>query len=421
MPGTMMEDLRRWLGLAAAEAAPRKAAGGPASAEALSHEAFEQRLRAILHGQDDVVAGQINIIGLGAVRQRLGARWPKVAAKADAIARRAIEQRLTPADVYVKVDGLNYLLILPELIDDAARLKCALIAEEIMKRLVGEERAGAHLDVRTAVARVDGAYVFEEMAGVAALAAKIYRPPAEPEAAPEPKTLPGDHLVYRPIWDVKRKALSTYICLPPGQGRLIDPPSLEGLDLVALDRVNRDLRRLQAQRRTVLLAVPVQYETLASQLRRQRYIEHCQTLPHLEQKLVVFEIVGVPQGLTQGRLTDLVGMLRPHARSVLLRVGLAETHFAPGPETGVHAVGLDLAEHEGADAATVAALRRFVPAANRAGLRTYVHGVRSLDLTRAALDAGFDYLDGEVITSVVGLPDGIHRFDETQLHGMARA
>lgn len=83
--------------------------------------------------------------------------------------------------------------------------------------------------------------------------------------------------------------------------------------------------------------------------------------------------------------------------------------FRPPDESGIAACGF---EHDAAagipEARLLADMERFAASAKKAGLSTYAHGLRTISQTIGAIAAGFDFLDGDVVTSVVDMPCGAY-------------
>jgi hypothetical protein len=61
-------------------------------------------------------------------------------------------------------------------------------------------------------------------------------------------------------------------------------------------------------------------------------------------------------------------------------------------------------------------MERLAAMAAKAGLRSYAHGLTSVSLTTAAIGAGFDYIDGDVVTTVVDTPVEAYRFEARNIY-----
>lgn len=423
------------------------ASGAAAGAEGglvLSREEFERHLKGMARPEAPAapLAGRVNFIGLSKIREKLGDRWGRVAERADDITRRAIERRLTAVDVYTRYRELHYLIVFANLPREQAQLKCALIAEEITKRLLGEDLAPDLLEVKTMISPLGDAVEFEDVPQIESLAARLAEGDSAEAAEPGPRTAaPPDEddiwweaqpqataellsdvaFVYRPMWDVRHKAVTTYACTPiPGprgpQLHVADPSVLRRLDALVQRRVITDLRKLVKANRRMMLTLPVHFETLAAVASRNEYIELCRRGISPEGgRLLVFELVSIPDGLPQSRLLDLSAILRRFGRSVLMRTPVARTMFRPASETGIAAVGIEAPGDSVPEARQMQDMERFAAAARRAGLTTYVHGLQTISLTTAAIAAGFDFIDGDILTSVVDRPQNVYSFEMAQL------
>ena len=58
-------------------------------------------------------AGSVNMVGLDAIRRKLGDRWPAKRMRVWEHVEREFERRLSPADLTIRVDDINYVVALP--------------------------------------------------------------------------------------------------------------------------------------------------------------------------------------------------------------------------------------------------------------------------------------------------------------------
>jgi hypothetical protein len=56
-------------------------------------------------------------------------------------------------------------------------------------------------------------------------------------------------------------------------------------------------------------------------------------------------------------------------------------------------------------------MQRFAASAKKAGVAAYIRGVRSLSLATAAIGAGFDFVDGDIISGGTEKPSTAYQFD----------
>lgn len=401
---------------------------------------IERQVRAVLQQQRTHSAEPIvHFISLAKIRDKIGSGWERASQKVDDIARQEIERRLAPIDLFRRVDALNYIVLFARMTRPQAQLKCALIAEDIAKRLLGADFDADALEVKTALVQADGGVVLENVPRIAELAEELFEAQAdktfgdgaaaEVDAGKDGAGLNKMRLVYRPMWDVRQNALATYICVPAfdvvpdalltGEAAVPDVTDVETafrLDQMVLARVIEDLRSLEAAQRKLLLVAPLHFETVASRRRRDAYLRLCSGIPPASRKLLIFELVAVPEAIPANRLLELAIQFRRFSRAVILRLPIVHFQMPVPTETGIFAVGADLSDTERSEAELMRHMERFAAAAAKAGLRSYVHGLGSVSLTTAAVGAGFDYIDGDMITSVVEAPRAAYRFEARNIY-----
>lgn len=437
-------------------------------------------LRGLIKNHKGKLAGALHLINLDVVRERLGDRWPALAERLLAGIEIILDRRLTSSDLYIRIEGPSYLIVFGGLDDQTAKLKCALIGHEIEKHVFGDDVDLSELLVRASLFRLDEGLSSEpeeiDLAGIidsirsgidqtmpgdrrkpAPSQVHAEQPPAEnePEAAesePGPLPRPPDEpparkpglgysmlpmseepavppssFVYHPIWHVRHDAIATYLCQPvwlrsggidrSGEGYVeySAAHSYEG-DLYALEQIRRSFQLLAAERRQVLLTMSVHFETIARSSLRKDFLALAALLAASERRLLTFELVAVEETVPQTRLTELVSILQPFCRRVSLRCELKRRRFHGVKEARIYAVGGEAGGGRTAEAAVLDNMDGFAAAAEGAGLRTYLHGLRSLSLTSAAIASGFDYVDGDPVAAPLDRPGNAYRYSLMDLY-----
>jgi hypothetical protein len=413
---------------------------------------FEDRLRRLLAGSNKPqLAGAIHLVGMAKIRAKFGPAWEQIAARADQIARKAIERRLVEGDFYYASSAVNYLIVFPTLNERQAQLKCRLIGEEIAKALLGSEGADG-LEVKSAVIGLDGTLSFAEMTSVE-LTLEAIADPARSisfgvESAPRPVSptvsfeevriapkaarrggasedlLSDVAFVFCPMWRPSRNLITSYLCQPlvptsdvgsaMGSAELAiagDDDLTQRLDEMVLNRGLDEIRLLVSEERKVLITVPIHFETVAALARRRMVHSILAGLPEAGQKLLAIELVGVPDGVPQSRLIDLIGPLRPRCSGVALLMSVMHADFSSVRDTGAAAVCTDITTHAGPELVLMQHMNRFLAGASKAGLPAYIRGVRSRSLAAAAVGAGFVYIEGEAIGQPLAHPKVIREFN----------
>jgi hypothetical protein len=502
--------------LARAFGGPEAAAGGrpapgPASAPASAagpryttadSPEFAERLRALFRERRALVAGGVHVIGLQQVRAHFGDKWPAMREKVQSIARRAIEHHLAETDLFTGFGESAFVIVFAGLTAEAARVKCALIADEIARRVFGTEARPDIVEVATSVIKPEGEVVVDrvnlaEMLKdlVSGHGSEVHEVATGGEAPPPPaaagapagggggpewtsfraglggegrpewqEVKPDDDrtvaereryaaellaqlppreqklyslgplgFVYRPMWLVRKKITSAHICVPirvspegtmriGGAALLSSPGSSVNMDydLVCLGKAREDLTWLASHNKPGVLVVPVHYTTIADLRRRGPYVEAARKLDVQARQKLVFEVISIPAGVPEARLTEVASVLRQFSPTVIVRVRLDNRDFTHFAGQGFYAAGADITNFSAAEAEIMKAFDAFAERASKVGLRSYVHGLRSTSLVSAAVCAGFDYVDGDPVTTVRGQPGTTTPFNVETLYGALR-
>ncbi|MFQ5774256.1 MAG: hypothetical protein ACE5GS_07055 [Kiloniellaceae bacterium] len=163
-----------------------------------SHEDFEARLESVLSQKGSLtkfVSGRVHLLNVEEIRAKLGANWEKYSDRVHRTIKDVLKNRLSPEDFYTLYRNDTYIIVFGSSSEEEeAKLKCALLAEEIMERVLGEDHAKQIelLGVRTVVAKVDGSIGTESVTSTDALAGLLQKadesrsvsPPAEITADP---------------------------------------------------------------------------------------------------------------------------------------------------------------------------------------------------------------------------------------------
>lgn len=401
---------------------------------------FEETLRKTLDQQEDDGRGLVYLIELDSLRRQFGKKWDLIAGNIHETVRGTVESHMSATDACTPYTDTSYLVVYARSSRREIQLKCSLIARELARKLIGTEAAYNEIRIKRAAVDDAGRIAFNEVADIGtAVNGPSDRPSVKDERRliAEPQLWTDDvidrdgiRFIYRPLLTLRGMVVSTYICLAvkqdsagfffSGYELLPDPFNalqITDLDLLTLATAATELSCMAETGTKALLSLPVHFETIANNRNRTRHIDYCRK--HLKKYAdrLVFELVGLPEGVPQVRLVELVGMLRPLARAVIARFMMDRKSFDLCRSAGLHAVGVDIHYCREDEASVMRQFNRFAEAANKERLKTYVHGIHTISLNTAAIAAGFDYVDGYAITSVAKSPMSARRYD---LHSMYR-
>ncbi|WP_145612311.1 EAL domain-containing protein [Nitrospirillum amazonense] len=245
-------------------------------------------------------------------------------------------------------------------------------------------------------------------------------------------------VVYRPVWDVRGQALSLYIASPRRQrvgGRhhvygydTLTPPAggvasvgtANGLqEILDLDR--ETLRQavdayleLYDNRFRYYLALPVHFETLAGTGRRRAYLDLASHVPAHLRPFITYQLMGVPDGVPVGRLTELVSALRPMGRGVTICADVSSQAQATFAAAGVKGVNVSL----GGSIPRGRLIQDLYLAgaeARRRGLHILVDGIDTPEMEQVAEEAGCTFMTGDLIGPWVDFPGHATRLSRSDV------
>ena len=391
---------------------------------------IENRLDFILGQHHSAVEDRVFLIKLDRCREKFGKKWEQVQTKIHETVRSIMATRLSDQDMYIQRDSESYLIVFGSLTRKEAQFKCTIIGEEILRRLVGRESVNDLVDIKTVQVADDGKVRFKDLPRIENLLEEVAEQVDHFEtagkvdhASTQAKIAGCDSIrfIFRPMLAVRTKMISTFMCIPirtlrgqlcvSGYDVLGDhaiPGQFLELDLVVLEKVAYELNRLGEKREKSLVGLSVHFETLADLRRRTRYLHRCSESIDGNADRVVFEVVGLPDGIPQVRLVDLVSSLRPYARAVIARFTPEHRNFPAFRTSGLHAVGIDIYASLKREDVLMREMDNFAQAANRNKLKTYVSGIRSLSLYTAVVAAGYDYAAGHALTSISDAAEGAY-------------
>lgn len=409
----------------ARKAAPSILPPTPPAIGLVSVDAFSTRVADVVRNGQSALAGKVQMIGLDRLRTRLGTSWTNVSERADEIARRTIQGRLSKADIYTAVQGWKYLILFAELSVAEAQVKSTRIADEIARAIIGDQDVTSEIDVKSAMLAADGGLTFEPaptLANLAQMVAQKIEPPngeingkaitgAGPESV-EPPACALDPLDvvevwYQPVVDTRTNTVAAYQAVPAfempdgtrlfGEAHIPDfdqPDRMFQLDLMLLTRAIRDLNASITTGRKKLILVGVAFETLAANAKRMEYLRRLENVLWPARGLLAFQIKNLPDGASPARLHELVMSLKRHARVVLLQCPANTNYVSIYRDIAFQSIGIDLNGGPASAQRDLLALQRFATLARKAGVPPSACGLSTRALAEKAIEAGYRYVIG---------------------------
>lgn len=374
---------------------------------------------------DSAVAGNVQLIGLDEIKRQFGDIWAGVREAAHKTAEEVIRAHLSPLDLFAPVKDESYVVLFGELDRAAAAIKAKAIAAEITKRLCGDVENGALVTVRAValeIARPPGG--FKSLEAVHAGFANADADAAARAREEGQRVAKGIQFGYWPTLNLKKRLIAIYDCnimRRADAGYMLTgddayPADATGeiaaaLDVVALDAAHQGLKAIEQHGKRAVLLLPVHYETLAFRTFRDRYIQGCRAFPESAQRNLAFHVLGLPEGLPQVRLVEVVSQFRAWVLGFVCRLKLENPEIERFAGSGLVGISADAGGTTTPTPAQFDLMRAFAEAARAAKLRSMFINARTVSLGSAAVRAGFDFVNGDAIVRMVARPGRVYQLD----------
>lgn len=386
-------------------------------------------------------AGKIHMLDLAALKVRLGVKWDRMSDPVRLFFEAAIKRGLGPGDTFCHVDELSYLVMFRDLTAAQAELKCTAIAEEVCKRLFGEN--GEQVALRNLVSHVDMHALPRDIDRNDALNAHLERHGKEAIVSADPNrsvrhaveeiggrifrlTFGSDAahrvasrdiaFVYRPIWDTAKQVVLTYLCQPtlaviqnapvrPVYGFCLAEGEEDqaALDVLVLQECINRATRLNAAGLRVLLAVPVHFNSIARPRFWMTYAAAYRQTPADVSRDLAFVVFGIDTGVPNIRLAQELPKLSRGIHSIICMIDHCEGAGIQFARTGAYALGLALGHRE-PEKPVFEKLDGLAKAAKEATAEAFALGVGSTSIVLNAINSGVRFLEGTVVRPVVSDP-----------------
>lgn len=418
----------------------------------------QQALRALCEQlfkkRELLTSGKLQLIGLANIKKKMGKRWQGLCEIVYETTETVIKENISPNDLFIRYTDDTYVIIFANADLSASEAKASLIAEEVRRRLfLLDEEALREIEIRESVRQTRtetlssldfsdflDAFVAEPIETV--VNPTFDSPPEDYSAVyakteiesgaykPNAKNLkdfknPGQlTFSYMPLWDVKRGALTTYICFASQQNsqkdlleqhkdiyRKLSPESQVAADLQTLAHIKKELSRMEAEQRKLLVVCPVRYETLFGFESYEAYKQSLFNIPLAQRQFLILLILKPDNELGAKDAYWFLAALKGHCRLFFTEVPLKQgIHYQALKAMGLDGIGICI-DKDTPEQQVLAVLNSFSTAAKSHKIaHTFVLGVSSLSLTTSSVCAGFDYLGGTAIHDPVPQPDTIHKF-----------
>ena len=427
---------------------------------------FEVSLDDLNRKYSRTVISRMQILNVGKLIVRREHNMDEALKKADAIARAVIEDNLQDGDGFTHPEVGVYGFLFPGMSKQSAELKSSIIAEQVARLLRDSDFSLTSIEFVASTERKGGHSLAERLAAKkpAGQSAKDRKPSAEqlrereqkkqmanlamqqmamrrekkeddPKAADSAwwtpnarggeagNVLPSEiSTAFRAIWNVKNKYLTAYLASPVMKSPEADSKfalriasdadnsMIADCDQFVQAEALKKLHLLVNAGHKILLILPIHFSTVERNDYYAIYFQRIRNMDEQSRKLLVLELLDAPSDLTGLKVKETVTRLRQAARSVIIRGPLEGFKADPWGAAGVHAVGFDCTEQSDIERALLDKMNVYAARAEKAGVRKFVYGLTKRSMATAAVSAGFDYIEGDVVRPPADAPEVIQPF-----------
>ncbi|HVP85597.1 MAG TPA: hypothetical protein VMS78_12840 [Rhizomicrobium sp.] len=388
--------------------------------------------------------GQVNIIAMSAVREKLGARWDRSCDNIHERIEKHLGRQLGASDYHCRISDTDYLLSFPGDSRQSAQLRCMRILQELLELFLGQFTLD-EIDIRAVTDR-QGDTLTVEAVDVRALGKATPSGESAPAAVPLGSTIAGPprfsmepvsvgsrklylDFEFRPIWDLRHDAISSFSLnaiaetdqtRALGEARAdrsqLNPDELTAIDLAAVKYGLETLTYLFQRKSRFIMHLPVSYETLASSRARPQFLDAIKSFAPELRRYIAFELHDLPSGVPQSRLSALVTMLNPFGRGAIASVQARRVGSLSLRGCGLLGTAVELDPVGLPEAEMFVRIGNFRERAHMAGEQLIAYGVNSRSLVMACWSMGLTHISGEAIAPACAMPYQMSRFRPLDLY-----
>jgi EAL domain-containing protein (putative c-di-GMP-specific phosphodiesterase class I) len=371
--------------------------------------AITERIR---QGKIDVC--QIQFINLELVREQAGDRWTSLRNKVFNIGEFFISKRMDDRDVVLRCkDG--FIVVFYDSSPPPPVERAEDVSLQLNEFFIGEA-AFRHLGINCRHLKLDQT---EITAFLASQGASLPDPPGRSEkAASGPSAAPGflskAEVIFEPVWDAGKEAVTTNMALARGvcretgirlTGRQLcigehERQHLAEYDLFVLQATIRELKTLFSGHRRAAFSIPIHLQTMLQRDARLEYFNQLREMSRPMKQLLYFYVEGIAPGTPVSQVEDVFGSLRPLVAGVMAKLGFGVTDLSGLDNCKPQLVGWELPGNRAGNelpAIQHSRICSLVRAANARKLKTFLTGISSMEALREGASIGVDFLAGKAI------------------------
>lgn len=416
-----------------------------------------RNLAVLLDGDQSVSGAHIRVIGLHALKQKVGDDWPKFHRIIHMAVENVLARALSKSDRYLRIGDDLYLIAYAKTDAENATKRTDAIAAALLKHLLGTQR-----EVPISIHAISGRINVSDGGGLS------FDPVDASQSVPEPTDVVAEdvgwreqpkatirvpvspkremelalekaketaqrlsevnvELGYAPIWDAKKNIVSTYAVLPyralgssfayehQALGPIPSEGALLALDVRCLRHGITDIAKLYSNGERSLVCVQIKYSSLLSKTGMRKILEEASRVPDFLRKYLSIVIVGVPADFQLGTCSRIISMLRQHFRFIVLRAPSINSQLDDLSRLGMDVVAASLPEKDGLSPTVRAQIERLVSQSVTHRIALTIEYIPTIAAAREIQAIGVPYLSGHFLGPLLQAPAGVRPYGLSDL------
>ncbi|MBA2588847.1 MAG: hypothetical protein H0U98_09515 [Alphaproteobacteria bacterium] len=381
----------------------------------------------------EVAAAKLHVLHLDPIKAKLGAKWDKLSTLVHTLFEKSLRRAQGPADHFLLVDEMSYVVTFHELSLEEASVACASVAQEVCDMLFGADVDD--ISIRGLIGPVPAALLESATASGAQITELLERiggeilvtPHQNPKIIWEKASVPatavsagawndralllaeqaGVKAGYFPVWELAARKSSTLFLSAfnrTSESPISSRSALRGMEMPRIVNFETTLlaaaaeyaQGVHAAQKHCALCVSVSYETLSGFHSRIAYIGALKSIQVPADCPLLLCIDQVPDGTPVGRLAEIVAMLAmPNVRIMVQFESLRAL-----PELGIRlgAIGIGGVMPYNCDTATAGTIaQKLVRRATEQKGFAFLHGLDNDAALDTALNSHVRFGSGRAI------------------------
>lgn len=243
--------------------------------------------------------------------------------------------------------------------------------------------------------------------------------PDLPEAVFTESSPNFDDIVFKPCWDARQNAISTYFCLPRrirrgeasyGRDALAGDASLDmhrAMDRSVAIAAQRGFQKLYTEGASCAIAIPVHYDSIRAVSDRVSYFSVLQSVPQHLRRFFFLRVDNIPDGAPVSQMEELFRSMKCFGSNLLAKVPFGADDFTTFANCGIDLFGSEVPRmmNDGhISEKSITHLAGMVHAARDRNAEVYLTQVANFEVLNAAVTAGVRYFAGVAVGDEVALP-----------------